>query len=290
MPETIATVNGRPIRRADLENAVQGYAMELHRKTMEQLSTAEREELLELAKEKLLARELIFQKALTEGVIADEAAVEAEKQKIIANFPTEEEFYATLAKAGIDPAQYHRMIRQDLTVNQLTARKLAALEEPPAEEIEAFFRSYPEKMVRPARVRASHILFKIPEGQRAQTLDRLQVLKERAEQEDFAHLARDHSQCPSASHGGDLGFFKHGEMVKSFADAAFSQTEGDIGEIVETQFGFHLIQVTAREPERRLSLEEATPRVLRFLKEEAGAALLKAWVEELKAEAAVEYT
>ncbi len=290
MSETIATVNGRPIRRSDLENAVQGYAMELHRKTMEQLSASEREELRTLAMEKLLARELIFQKALTEGVIADEAAVEAEKQKIIANFPTEEEFYATLAKAGIDPAQYHRMIRQDLTVNQLTARKLAALEEPSAEEIEAFFRSHPEKMVQPGRVRASHILLKIPEGQRAQTLDRLQALKERAVQEDFAHLARDHSQCPSAARGGDLGFFKHSEMVKSFADAAFSLAEGDIGEVVETQFGFHLIQVTAREPERRLSLEEATPQVLRFLKEEAGAALLKAWVEELKAKAAVEYT
>jgi peptidyl-prolyl cis-trans isomerase C len=287
MSETIATVNGNPILRSDFDNAVQGYSMELHHKTMDQLAAQEQEAIRALALEKLLARELIFQQALKEGVIADEAAVEAEKQKIIANFPSEDEFYATLAKAGIDPSRYHRMIRQDLTVNQMSARRLADIEEASAEKIEAFYRRHPEKMVQPVRVRASHILLRISEGGREDTLERLRALKEKAAQEDFAHLAREHSQCPSAARGGDLGFFKHSEMVKSFADAAFSQPVGEIGEVVETQFGLHLIQVTDTEPERQLSLEEATPLVRKFLQEEAGAVLLKDWVEELKAEAQI---
>lgn len=63
---------------------------------------------------------------------------------------------------------------------------------------------------------------------------------------DFAQLAREHSQCPSGQQGGDLGEFSSGEMVEEFDQVIFS---GDLGKIhgpVQTQFGFHLIEVTSR--------------------------------------------
>jgi len=65
---------------------------------------------------------------------------------------------------------------------------------------------------------------------------------------DFAELAKANSDCPSGKKGGDLGEFTHGQMVKPFEDAAFSQEIGKVGNIVETQFGFHLIKVTAKSP------------------------------------------
>lgn len=63
---------------------------------------------------------------------------------------------------------------------------------------------------------------------------------------DFAELAREHSKCPSGKSGGDLGEFSSGQMVKEFDDIVFS---GDLGKIhgpVQTQFGFHLIEITGR--------------------------------------------
>ena len=63
---------------------------------------------------------------------------------------------------------------------------------------------------------------------------------------DFAELAREHSKCPSGESGGDLGEFSSGQMVKEFDDIVFS---GDLGKIhgpVQTQFGFHLIEITGR--------------------------------------------
>ncbi|MHC4172718.1 MAG: peptidylprolyl isomerase [Planctomycetota bacterium] len=63
---------------------------------------------------------------------------------------------------------------------------------------------------------------------------------------DFAELAREHSKCPSGERGGDLGEFSSGQMVKEFDDVIFS---GDLGKIhgpVQTQFGFHLIEITGR--------------------------------------------
>ncbi len=63
---------------------------------------------------------------------------------------------------------------------------------------------------------------------------------------DFAEVAREHSQCPSGRRGGELGSFGRGQMVKEFEDVVFSADVGVVQGPVETQFGYHLIEVTER--------------------------------------------
>jgi peptidyl-prolyl cis-trans isomerase C len=76
----------------------------------------------------------------------------------------------------------------------------------------------------------------------------LAIKKQLADGADFAELAKANSDCPSKEKGGDLGTFARGNMVKPFEDAAFTQEIGKVGDIVETQFGYHLIKVTAKSP------------------------------------------
>jgi len=64
---------------------------------------------------------------------------------------------------------------------------------------------------------------------------------------EFTDLAKEHSQCPSGKSGGDLGEFRPGEMVKEFDEVVFSETVGDVHGPVQTQFGYHLIQIVSRD-------------------------------------------
>lgn len=64
---------------------------------------------------------------------------------------------------------------------------------------------------------------------------------------DFGDVAREHSTCPSSSRGGDLGEFGPGTMVREFDEVVFSANVGEVQGPVRTQFGYHLIEVTARE-------------------------------------------
>lgn len=86
-------------------------------------------------------------------------------------------------------------------------------------------------------VKASHIL--VPSEDEANTIKTMLD-----EGEDFAILARQYSKCPSKAMGGDLGYFKRGQMVKAFENAAFSLPVGEVSAPVKTEFGWHLIKVT----------------------------------------------
>lgn len=289
MESLFVRVNGQPITRRELENCMQGFALELLRKPLERLAEEERQEVQALAEEKVVARELIFQAALAAGVVAAEATVIEETSRLMQNFPSPEEFYATLDKAGIDPRSYHRMVRQDLTVNLMTERELQAVAEPSEAEITEAYHQHPERMRTAPRVRACHLLLRCTAENRREVENRLLELKQRAEQEEFAQLARAHSQCPSAERGGDLGYFKPGTMVKAFEDAAFSQPVGVVGGIVETPFGLHLIKVLDREEGAPRSLAEAREDIRALLKEQAAARHLRTWVEGLRAAARMDY-
>lgn len=86
-------------------------------------------------------------------------------------------------------------------------------------------------------IRASHILVKTREKAE-------EILEELKMGADFAKLAREHSECPSKKRGGDLGRFSRGKMVKSFERAVFALKKSQISDIVQTQFGYHIIRRT----------------------------------------------
>ena len=90
-----------------------------------------------------------------------------------------------------------------------------------------------------AKATARHILVSSQEA--------CEDLKQQIEDgKDFADMAREHSTCPSGKQGGDLGEFGPGQMVKEFDQVVFNEAVGVVHGPVQTQFGYHLVEITSR--------------------------------------------
>ena len=133
-------------------------------------------------------------------------------------------------------------------------------------DLKAYYDQNAQRLSGTEERRASHILLAAPKS--APEADRQKAKAAAAEllaqikktPDSFAELARKNSQDPgSAPAGGDLDFFPRGAMVKPFADAAFSMKKGDVSDIVETEFGYHLIKLTDIKAPKQRSFEEMKP-------------------------------
>ena len=287
MEQLAATVNGSPIDNKALNAVMQSLAQENFHATLDEVPRESHAELKEMALERLIARELIFQAALAEGFVADEAAVEDESSRILRMMGNPADFWKRLAERGMDEASFLRMVRKDVTVDQMSARKLADVTEPGEKEIREFFSAYPDKLRGHERVRASHILISLDPDDPDKALQRARQLKVKAEQDGFVEIAKQHSACASAPGGGELGFIRREDVDPAFADVAFGQIVGELGEPVRTPYGYHLIKVTEREIPAPPTLDEARAKIIGFLKKTSGSRLLAEWVAILRNEAKV---
>ena len=141
---------------------------------------------------------------------------------------------------------------------------------------EAFYNNHKsDRFTSPAQVHARHILFTVeqsaPDAEKAKVKDVAAGVLSRARAgEDFTTLAKTYSQDPAtAPKGGDLGSFPRGRMVKPFEEAAFNLSAGSISDLVESQFGYHIIKAETVEAQRVRSLEEVRAEIHQELIREA---------------------
>jgi peptidyl-prolyl cis-trans isomerase D len=139
--------------------------------------------------------------------------------------------------------------------------------------VKTYFETHPEEFKVPKTVKARHILFRLekespPEVVEEKRKKAEEVLALARGGEDFAALAKAHSEGPSRDRGGDLGTFRKETMVKPFADKAFSMKAGEVSDPVRTQFGWHIIKVEAVNEASEKTLAEATESIRKKLTDE----------------------
>jgi peptidyl-prolyl cis-trans isomerase C len=177
--------------------------------------------------------------------------------------------------------------RTELSVNRVMETAVANIPGPTDAEAKDFYAKNPDKFKQDEQVRASHILVRVDPNADAKTKAKAKaeidsVLKQLKGGGDFAKLAQQHSQDPSAAQGGDLGFFPKGQMVPEFDQAAFSLPVGQLSGIVTTQFGYHILRVTEKKPPRTVPFEEALAQIKQYLEQDKKQKAAEAFVDGLK--------
>ncbi len=138
----------------------------------------------------------------------------------------------------------------------------------PEQDLKTYYEQNLQRLAGQEQRRASHILINAPKDAPAAERDKARAKAQellaqvRKAPKSFAEVARKNSQDPgSATKGGDLDFFARGAMVKPFEDAAFGMKEGDISDVVESDFGYHIILLTGIKSPKAPSFEAMRPQL-----------------------------
>ena len=196
-----------------------------------------------------------------------------------------------LKKNKIDPAKMREEIATNLRMNKLVLQELGGKVVIGDKEVAQFYDKNKDKFKKPETVHARHILVAIKQGdsEKIKTEKKAkanELRKKLVDGADFADIAKKNSDCPSKEAGGDLGTFSRGQMVKPFEDAAFSQEKNAIGPVVETDFGFHIIQVLEHQTAQVMKLDaEAKKQITTFLEREKQQQAFDNLVKKMKASA-----
>ncbi len=230
--------------------------------------SAERDQFLREQLDDLVNHQIVLQTAAADTLLsveetAVEEAVQAHFDDVQGNYSSRSEMEQALQSAGLTVQGYRERLREQVRQQKLVELFLqmnmgGTAVEVSEEEMRAMFEAGRETLQeRPATITFLQAVLSVAPADSAKAAARAtaQSLLERARAgEDFAELARTYSQDPgSAPAGGDLGWFRReGAFVEEFEDAAFSLLEGQVSEVVETNFGYHIIQVDqVRFAERR---------------------------------------
>lgn len=220
--------------------------------------------------------------AFVPKLIADKVRYLSEVQREIhLSQITPDQFLSQVTPEEADIAAYYEEHKPDFDLPErvrveylvLTLDAVAKNETVSEEAVNAYFEEHKNEFGQEEERKASHILISVladaTEEEKQAAREKANGILEQVRQdpEQFAEIAKRSSDDPgSAMRGGDLGFFGRGVMVKSFEDKIFSMQLDEISDIVETDFGFHVIKLTAVKEEKQATLNEAREQIEKKLK------------------------
>lgn len=285
----VAVVNGAKIHESDLR-----FRVEAVRRGSKKLDLSP-DGVLELRKaalQHLIGFELLYQDSLslrTEDIDrqVDDMLAAAEQQ-----MGSRKGLVEQLARDGLTLEGARKNLRKNLLIQAEIDQRVVPHVKVAEPEIQAFYQANQDRITHEELVGARHILIRIPEGgteeEKKAALEKITSLrKELSEGKDFSDLAKANSECPSREEGGDLGYFPKGAMVPEFEEVAFSLKEGEVSEVVQTQFGYHLVQVYGREPAGPWPLEDVREQIEKELKDKKVWEAINALIEKLRKKAKI---
>lgn len=287
----VATVNGKTISEETYNEHLNNITQAYRAQNGGQLPPEAQEKLKKLAVQQLINKRVILEEYQRLGLSVDPDRVDQEIEKLKSQYPSPEQFDQVMAERGYNDERLRSEVTQSLQVFKVQEHVMKDVEIT-EEELKSTYNNNLDKIAQPESVRARHILIKVPENaseaQKQEALSRIRAIREELEAgADFAALAQEKSEGPSAPKGGDLGYFPAERMVPSFSKVAFAMEPGEISDVVETQFGYHIIKVEDHKEAWLPSFEEVKEQMRPQLEMQKAQYVFQEYINQLMAEANV---
>ena len=287
------TVNGVDIKESQIDEQLKPQLAKISGQLppafVEQYKSQLRQQILEA----MIIEQLLDEKIKEKNIRVSDKEVDEQLEKIAAQQNLSLNDIKELMEArgqSLDDAK--QRIKKGMTYQKLMEAQWAGKINVTEDEAKKYYDDNAKEL---EQVRASHILIKPittdpntdPNQAKAKAKAKAEdLLKKINAGADFAELARANSDCPSATQGGDLGYFNRGQMVPAFEKVAFTLKPGQISDIVETQFGYHIIKVTDRKND---TFAKAKDDCMKRLAQPKEAEFAEKYIDSLKAKAKIIY-
>ncbi|OGU16119.1 MAG: peptidylprolyl isomerase [Geobacteraceae bacterium GWC2_53_11] len=261
----VARVNGTAIDAIELRRAKKVL---LRGQTI----PAEQQAMLDKqAMDQLVSAELLYQAAAKLEIKDLDKEIDAKIAQDRTRFKDEQEFKKAIKDLEMNEKDLREYVRRGLLISRYVETTFVSKTAVSDAEIRSFYDKNPDKFKTGDAIKASHILIgtdsKTSVADKKAAREKSEKLrKELAGGADFAALAKGNSTCPSSQQGGDLGFFGKGQMVPQFEKAAFALKPGEISDVVETQFGYHIIKLTEKKTASVTELKDVKAKIEEYLK------------------------
>lgn len=267
-----ALVNGEAITRKDL-------AGELKRlEAKENDSSAEGKQVQIEALARLIERKLLLQQAAAREIRISEQELQAAVKEYSKDYSAED-FSRQLKEHQLTLGEWQASLQEELLLRKLedeVVRQGGGISD---QEALNYYQRHPGEFQQEEQIRARHIMVKDKKEAEA-------ILARLRQGADFTQLAKERSQTPDAALGGDLGYFRRGQMPEGF-DVAFTLRNGQISGVVHSPYGYHIFKTEDRRRSHKKNFDEAVGEIKTKLalsqKEEA----LARWMEEIKNKAEI---
>jgi peptidyl-prolyl cis-trans isomerase C len=301
--EVAVTVDGVPITEAALngEVALQLKRMKMPQQMPPQVIEQYKKQLRERVLDRLIGMLLLDQQVKAANIVVTEEEVTEQIKKIAAQQGLSLDDFKKLVEAygkSFDEWKQQMQFRKRLGYQKLMEGRFADKISVTDEDARKYYSENKKQFETVEQVRASHILIKPetsdpnadPNETKVRAKTRAEdMLKQIKGGDDFATLAKANSSCPSAARGGDLGFFGRGKMVPPFEKAAFELKVGQVSDVVETRFGYHIIKATGHKDAGVVSFDEAKDDIIGRLAQNKRQELTNKYIGSLKAKATIVY-
>ncbi len=298
----VVTINGEEITQGRMDEAVE-VQMRMAGAQMGNLPPAFQEQFKKQIRqrvlESLVGETLLDQQVKAANVqVTDAETMAAIEERAAQQTPpiTVEALKTMLESQGRDFEEFKERYKTGLVRQKFMETQWAGQIDVNDADAQAYYAANPGEFEKPEQVHASHILI-APDPNAADPNEAKAAAKAKAEDVltqvksggDFAELAKAHSSCPSKAQGGDLGTFRRGQMVKPFEEAAFALEPGEISDLVETRFGYHIIKVSEHIDAETVPLEEAKEGIVERLTAQKKQEAVQEYLQGLRDKATIEY-
>ena len=234
----------------------------------------------------VISEKLLEKEVSDKGIVVRDEDVdrylEALKER---NQLDDQRFQEALERQGLTLEIYRRQLREEIQKAQLMNREIRGKVSVTPEEVQRYYEAHISDYSTPSRLQVAHILFRLQPDAPA---DKVLAVTARAQEvygrlkkgADFAELAKQYSEDKTGENGGDLGWFKQGELLDSLEKAAQKLKVGEVSEPIRTKVGLHIVKLEAREGESHQRLDEVADKIKEQLYSAALDERFQKWLTE----------